>query len=169
MDEIQAGYGRTGTFFAHQQAEIKADLITVAKGMANGFPIGGVLIGPQFNAWHGMLGTTFGGNHLACAAGLAVLEVLEAEDLMSQAAAAGEYLMAELTALPGVKEVRGYGLMIGIELNQAAGPLRKRLLLEHHIFTGSAALPNVIRLLPPLCLSRAQADHFLEALRTLLG
>ncbi|MEM7654934.1 MAG: aminotransferase class III-fold pyridoxal phosphate-dependent enzyme [Bacteroidota bacterium] len=168
LDEIQAGYGRTGRFFAHQHAGVAADLITVAKGMANGFPIGGVLIGPQFEAWYGMLGTTFGGNHLACAAGLAVLEVLEQENLIEQAARMGSYLMDALDDFAGITEVRGRGLMIGIELEQMAKPIRKQLLFEHQIFTGSSSRPNTLRLLPPLNLSQADADTFLEALQKVL-
>ena len=168
LDEIQSGYGRTGRFFAHQWAGIQADLITVAKGMGNGFPIGGVLISPQFKPVHGMLGTTFGGNHLACAAALAVIEVMEAEDLIANAGKVGDYLLSELRKLDGVKEVRGRGLMIGIELNEPAGEIRKKLLFEEHIFTGAAGT-HVVRLLPPLCLSMEQADIFLEAFKRVLA
>ena len=168
LDEIQAGYGRTGKFFAHQHAEVEAYLITVAKGMANGFPIGGVLIGPQFEAWYGMLGTMFGGNHLACAAGLAVLEVLEQEHLLEKSTEMGTYLMDALNDYAGISEVRGRGLMIGIELEQAAKPIRQQLLFEHQIFTGSSSRPNTLRLLPPLNLSKADADMFLAALRQVL-
>jgi acetylornithine/N-succinyldiaminopimelate aminotransferase len=162
-DEIQSGYGRSGKFFAHQHAGVQADLITVAKGMGNGFPIGGVLVSPSFEAWPGMLGTTFGGNHLACAAGLAVLDTIESEKLMENARQEGAYLIEKLAARVGKENVRGKGLMIGIELPAPAGPLRKKLLFEHHIFTGSSSQPHVLRLLPPLSLNRSEADHFLEA------
>ena len=159
-DEIQAGYGRSGRFFGHQYSGVRADLITIAKGMGNGFPIGGVLIGPQFEAWYGMLGTTFGGNHLACAAALAVLEVMESEKLVGHAESMGNYLMDKLRSHPLVKEVRGKGLMIGLELTVPAGDIRKKLLFENHIFTGSS-LTHVIRLLPPLNLTQEEADVFL--------
>lgn len=169
LDEIQAGYGRTGKFFAHQHAGIQPDLITLAKGMGNGFPIGGVLIAPHLKPWHGMLGTTFGGNHLACAAGIAVLDVLAEETLMAHAAEMGDYLMSALQEVPQVKEVRGLGLMIGAELPGPAAPIRKELLYQHHIFTGSSSDPNVIRLLPPLTLTREQADQFLAAFRSVMA
>jgi acetylornithine aminotransferase len=161
-DEIQAGYGRSGRFFGHQYSGVKADLITVAKGMGNGFPVGGVLIGPQFEAWPGMLGTTFGGNHLACAAALAVLEVIEKENLITHAESMGNYLRQALAKHPLVKEVRGKGLMIGLELHVPAAPIRKQLLFENHIFTGSSSMKNVLRLLPPLNLTKEEADHFLQ-------
>jgi acetylornithine aminotransferase len=168
LDEVQSGYGRSGAFFAHQHAGIQADIITTAKGMGNGFPIAGTLLGPQFAAKHGLLGTTFGGNYLACAAGLAVLEIVEQENLMANAASLGGYLMGQLAQLaqfPGIKEVRGQGLMIGIELDQPAAPLRKRLLEAHGIFTGSSSEANTLRLLPALNVERAQLDLFLEALQ----
>ncbi|MEL6672195.1 MAG: aminotransferase class III-fold pyridoxal phosphate-dependent enzyme [Bacteroidota bacterium] len=168
LDEIQSGYGRTGKFFAHQHAGIRPDLITVAKGMGNGFPIGGVLISPRFEPWFGMLGTTFGGNHLACAAGLAVLEVLEQEKLITQAAEVGHYLMEALSNLEGIKEVRGKGLMLGMELEVPAGPVRKALLFEHQIFTGSAAQKETLRLLPPLSMTQADAERFITALTSVL-
>lgn len=164
LDEIQAGYGRSGKFFGHQYAGIKADLITIAKGMGNGFPIGGVLIGPQFEAWYGMLGTTFGGNHLACAAALAVLEVIESEALVKKAALTGAYLKQALEAMPGIKEVRGRGLMLGMELYGPAKAVRSHLLHHHHIFTGSSSHANTLRLLPPLNIEQSQADQFLTAL-----
>ena len=167
LDEIQSGYGRTGRFFAHQQAGIRPDLITTAKGMANGFPIGGVLIAPHFEARPGMLGTTFGGNHLACAAAIAVLKVLERDRLVENAAAVGQYLLDELHAFDGLKEVRGRGLMIGIEIDGSGSELRKRLLFEKHIFTGGAGA-SVVRLLPALCLTRELAARFLEAFRDTL-
>lgn len=164
LDEIQSGYGRTGAFFAHQHAGIKADIITIAKGMGNGFPVGGVLIGPQFTPWHGMLGTTFGGNHLACAAGIAVLEVLRDERLMLHAGYLGNYLIRRLKEIPAITDVRGRGLMIGFSLPYSSADVRKRLLMEHHIFTGSASDPNTVRLLPPLSVTKGQIDLFFEAL-----
>jgi len=164
LDEVQSGYGRTGNFFAHQHAGIQADIITVAKGMGNGFPIGGTLLSPAFMPKHGMLGTTFGGNYLACAAGLAVLEILENENLMAHAKALGAVLIPELEALPGIKEVRGRGLMIGVELEGSAGPLRKKLLETHGIFTGSSSDPNTLRLLPALNVGQPEIDYLLEAL-----
>lgn len=167
LDEIQSGYGRTGRFFAHQQAGIRPDLVTTAKGMGNGFPIGGVLIAPHFEARAGMLGTTFGGNHLACAAAIAVLEVFERENLVANAASVGAYLLAELRRIPSLREVRGRGLMIGIEIDGSAAELRRRLLFEQRIFTGGAGA-STVRLLPALGLTRADADHFLNAFNTLL-
>lgn len=164
LDEIQSGYGRSGKFFAFQYTDIQPDLITVAKGMGNGFPIGGVLIHPKFQAKYGMLGTTFGGNHLACAAGLAVLEVMEKENLIENASNVGNYLLKELNNFDGVREVRGQGLMIGVEFDFPTGDLRKHLLFKEHVFVGSASNANVIRLLPPLSLSKAEADLFLEKL-----
>jgi acetylornithine/N-succinyldiaminopimelate aminotransferase len=160
-DSVQCGYGRTGDFYSHDYAGISADVYTMAKGMGNGFPIGGISIAPKFVPWHGMLGTTFGGNHLACAAALAVLEVMEQDQLMKNAAEVGAYLIEELKKFKQVKEVRGRGLMIGIELPAELPDVKKNLLFKHHIFTGEAK-PNVIRLLPALNLSKAQADHFLE-------
>jgi len=168
LDEIQSGYGRTGKFFAHQHTGIKADIITLAKGMGNGFPIGGVMIAPKFEAWYGMLGTTFGGNHLACAAGIAVLEVLQKEELIEHAAALGDYLKEELSQIPGIKEIRGEGLMIGMHLESDAKPVRLKLLKEHRIFTGSSSQAQTLRLLPPLSMTRAQADQFIEALKQVL-
>lgn len=168
LDEIQSGYGRTGKFFAHQWAGIRPDMITVAKGIANGFPMGGVLIGPQFEAWYGMLGTTFGGNHLACAAALAVLDVIESERLIENANEVGEYLIAELSKMPRLKEVRGRGLMIGIEIEGSAAELRRRLLFEKHIFTGGAGATTV-RLLPALGVGSKEADRFLAAFAELIN
>ena len=168
LDEIQSGYGRTGRFFAHQYAGIRPDLITTAKGMGNGFPIGGVLIAPHFEARPGMLGTTFGGNHLACAAAIAVLETIEREGLVENATAVGEYLLGELRAMPMLREVRGRGLMIGIEIEGSGAELRRRLLFEKHIFTGGAGA-STVRLLPALCLTREQADSFLAAFRETLA
>lgn len=161
-DAIQCGYGRSGQFFAHDFYEVEADLYTMAKGMGNGFPIGGVLISPKFEAKFGLLGTTFGGNHLACAAALAVAEVIDEEQLIKNARVLGDYLIDELRGLSNVTDVRGRGLMIGIDLPYEVSDLRKKLLFEHHIFTGSASDNQTIRLLPALNLSRTQVDHFLE-------
>ncbi|MEM1323559.1 MAG: aminotransferase class III-fold pyridoxal phosphate-dependent enzyme [Bacteroidota bacterium] len=169
VDEIQSGYGRSGHFFAFQQAGVEPDLITVAKGMGNGFPIGGLLIHPKFKPSYGLLGSTFGGNHLACAAGLAVLEVIRDEQLMSNAQIQGNYLMQQLKALGAFQEVRGQGLMIGLELNQAAAPLRKHLLYEEKIFTGSSSNPNVLRILPPLTISPTEIDLFVAAMERSLA
>jgi acetylornithine aminotransferase len=166
LDEIQSGYGRSGKFFAHQYYGIKPDIITVAKGIANGFPCGGVLISPMFNPVKGQLGTTFGGNHLACAAALAVIDVMEQENLVDNAAKVGEYLLSELRKMPFVKEVRGNGLMIGIEMEEPIKEIRRKLLFEKRIFTGVSG-QNVIRLLPPLCIGKEQADEFLEAFSSL--
>ncbi len=170
LDEVQSGYGRTGRFFAHQWVDgIMPDLITMAKGMGNGFPIGGLLISPDFKASYGLLGTTFGGNHLACAAGLAVLEVLEAEQLQSKALELGEKLMEELKQIPGITDVRGKGLMVGIDLDRDAGPVRSELVSKYHIFTGSAAKKQTIRLLPPLSVDWNQLNSFLVALKEILS
>ena len=167
LDEIQSGYGRSGRFFAHQHAGIRPDLITVAKGIANGFPMGGVLISPKFKPVYGQLGTTFGGNHLGCAAALAVLDVMEDEHLVENAARVGAHLLEELRALPGIKEVRGQGLMIGIEFSAPVQELRRRLIFEQHVFTGASGT-NVIRLLPPLCLSMDEADEFIRRFKQCL-
>lgn len=167
-DEIQSGYGRTGRFFAHQHADIQADLITVAKGMGNGFPVAGVLIGPQFKASHGLLGTTFGGNHLACEAALAVLEVIHSEALINNAQTIGDYLIAQLKTIPAIREVRGKGLMIGLEFDFAVAELRDHLLKKHQIFTGASGI-NVIRLLPPLSITKPMADSFIYALKASLN
>lgn len=165
LDEIQSGYGRTGSFFAHQHSGIRPDIITCAKGIANGFPMGGVLIAPSIKAVKGMLGTTFGGNHLACTAALAVLDVMEREELVQNAAEVGDYLIEHLRAIPGVSQVRGRGLMIGFEVEGWSGSdLRRALLFDHHIFTGGAGAATV-RLLPALGLNRMQADIFIDALR----
>lgn len=167
VDEIQSGYGRSGKFFAHQYAGIKPDLITVAKGIANGFPMGGLLISPEFKPVYGMLGTTFGGNHLACAAAIAVLDIMERERLVENAAAVGSFLLDELKMLPGIKEVRGRGLMIGIEFDGSIKETRSRLLFDEHVFTGVAGT-NTIRLLPPLCLTMEEATEFLRRFRKVL-
>ncbi|NEM98754.1 aspartate aminotransferase family protein [Pontibacter burrus] len=168
LDEVQSGYGRSGKFFAHQHTDVKPDLITVAKGMGNGFPIGGVLISPNIEAKHGMLGTTFGGNYLACAAGIAVLEVMEQEQLLDNATRMGQRLMQELQALPGVREVRGQGLMIGVELEESCAPVRKELLEKHRIFTGSSSDKNTLRLLPPLTISAREIEAFVSAFESIV-
>lgn len=167
LDEIQSGYGRSGKFFAHQYYGIKPDLITVAKGIGNGFPLAGVLISLMFKAVYGQIGTTFGGNHLACAASLAVMDVMEQEDLVDNAARVGQYLIDELKKLPQIKEVRGCGLMIGIEFDQPVKELRSRLIFNEHVFTGVSGT-NVIRLLPPLCLSMEEANEFLTRFKRVL-
>ncbi|WP_323758324.1 aspartate aminotransferase family protein [Roseivirga sp.] len=164
LDEVQSGAGRTGKFFAHQHSIVRADIITMAKGMGNGFPVGCVLISPEIEPWHGMLGTTFGGNHLACAASLAVLEVIEEEHLLKNTAEMGAYLETELKKIKEVKEVRGKGLMIGAEFDFDVAALRKALIFEYGIFTGSASNKNTIRILPPLNISKAELDQFLAAL-----
>ena len=164
-DEIQCGYGRSGKFFAHQHSGIKADLITMAKGMGNGFPIGGVLISPEFKASYGLLGTTFGGNHLACAAAVAVLDVIEQESLIENAKEIGEYVGIQLNKFPKIKEVRGRGSMIGIEFDFPIGELKNNLVTKHNIFVGYAGT-NVIRLLPPLTVTKQYIDKFISALET---
>ncbi|MBO3700771.1 aspartate aminotransferase family protein [Roseivirga sp. E12] len=164
MDEVQSGAGRTGKFFAHQHADIRPDIITLAKGMGNGFPVASVFIAPKFEPWHGMLGTTFGGNHLACAAALTVLEVISEEKLMQNAKALGDYAMDRLSKMPAVKEVRGKGLMIGAEFDFPVADLRKNLLMDHKIFTGSAANKSTLRLLPSLAVTKEELDQFFEAL-----
>ena len=168
-DEIQCGYGRSGKFFAHQYLGVKPDMITVAKGIANGFPMSGLLISPKFTPVYGQLGTTFGGNHLGCAAALAVLDVIEEEGLVQNAAEVGEYLIGRLRNenLPHVVDVRGRGLMIGIELDQPYKEIRSRLVKEQHCFTGCSGT-NVIRLLPPLCMTKADADDFIERFKAVL-
>jgi acetylornithine aminotransferase len=163
-DSVQCGYGRSGKFYSHDYAGVNADIYTMAKGMGNGFPVGGIIIAPHIQASYGLLGTTFGGNHLACAAALAVLEVIEQDQLIQNAQHIGNYLMTQLSGLPHIKEVRGRGLMIGIELPEELNHIRKELLFKHKIFTGEAK-PNVIRLLPSLALTQAQADQFLAALK----
>jgi len=166
-DSVQCGYGRTGLFYSHDYSGVEADVYTMAKGMGNGFPVAGISIAPKFKPWHGELGTTFGGNHLACAAALAVLEVMEQDNLMKNAEEIGDYLVTELKKFEQVVEVRGRGLMIGIELPAELAHVKKELLFTHHIFTGEAK-PNVIRLLPALNLTKAHADEFLAAFRKLV-
>ena len=163
LDEVQSGYGRTGKFFSHQWAEIEADLITIAKGMGNGFPIGGVLIHPSIKPWSGMLGTTFGGNYLACAAGISVLDVIEKENLMSNAEVIGNYIVEKLKSFDAILDIRGKGLMIGFDLPDSHSKLRNELLLKHQIFTGEAK-PNTVRLLPSLALTKSEVDIFLKAM-----
>lgn len=167
-DEIQCGYGRSGKFFAHQWLDIRPDIITVAKGIANGFPMGGVLISPEFTPKYGQLGTTFGGNHLACAAALAVLDVMESESLVDNARVVGDYLMARLNDLkqsePHITDIRGRGLMIGIELDIPHKDVRQPLIYEQHCFTGCSGT-NTLRLLPPLCLTKAEAEEFITRLK----
>lgn len=168
LDEIQSGYGRTGKFFAHQHHGITPDIITCAKGIANGFPMGAVLISPKIKATKGMLGTTFGGNHLACAAAIAVLDIMEDEKLIENAASVGDYLITELKKIPDITDVRGRGLMIGFEVEGFTGSdLRKKLLFDHHIFTGGAGKLTV-RLLPALTLSKPDAAHFIKELKKAL-
>lgn len=169
LDEVQSGVGRTGKFFAHHYAQIKPDIITVAKGLGNGFPVAAVLISPNIQPWHGMLGTTFGGNHLACRAALSVLEVIEEEMLMGNATLLGAWFKEELMKIPQVKSVRGIGLMLAVILDDTAADLRKQLLFEHHIFTGSAADKNAIRILPPLNISKEELNQFLKALKSVLS
>lgn len=168
VDEIQSGYGRSGKFFAHQYAGVRPDIITCAKGIANGFPMGAVLISPEFKAVKGMLGTTFGGNHLACAAAIATLEVIRDEKLIDNAATTGAYLLEELRKMPALKDVRGRGLMIGVEVEGSGAEVRRELLFGHKIFTGGAGV-STVRLLPALCLDRRQADHFLNEFKELIN
>ena len=168
-DEIQCGYGRSGKVFAHQWLDIRPDIITVAKGIANGFPMGAVLIGPEFKPVYGQLGTTFGGNHLACAAALAVLDVFEEENLVENARVVGEYLIERIKELKNekIKDVRGRGLMIGIDLDCPHADVRKPLIYQEHCFTGCAGT-NILRLLPPLCLTKEDADDFIKKLKKVL-
>lgn len=163
-DEIQSGYGRTGKFFAHQHAGIRPDIITSAKGIANGFPMSAVLVSPEIRPEKGMLGTTFGGNHLACAAAIAVLEIMRDENLVENAARTGERLIARLRSIPEIKEVRGRGLMIGMEIDGDASELRRKLLFGNHVFTGGAGI-HTVRLLPPLTITDGEADIFIERLK----
>lgn len=168
LDEIQSGYGRSGKFFAHQHAGIRPDMITVAKGIANGFPMSAVLISPEFKPVYGMLGTTFGGNHLACAGAIAVLDIMEKEQLIANTAQVGQFLIDELKHLPGLKEVRGRGLMIGVEFSDSIKEVRSKLLFEEKVFTGVAGT-NTIRLLPPLCLTLNEAKEFIRRFKKVLG
>ncbi len=169
IDEIQSGYGRSGKFFAHQYADVKPDIITVAKGMGNGFPVSGVLVSPNIQPWMGMLGTTFGGSHLACAAGLAVLEIMDKEALIDNSAKMGELFKTALVSIPAVKEVRGRGLMIGVTLDRPAKPVRDALVFNHRIFTGSSTDPHTLRILPPLSIGKEEVDQFLSTLKHVLS
>ena len=164
VDEVQSGYGRTGKFFAHQYANVQPDIISMAKGMGNGFPIGGILISPKIESKKGMLGTTFGGSHLACAAGIAVLDVMKNENLIDNAAAMGAYVIEQLSGCAGIKDIRGEGLMIGVELEPEFADVRNKLLFESHIFTGGAK-NNVMRLLPPLSVTKEEIDEFIQAFK----
>ena len=164
-DEVQSGFGRTGDFFAFQHHEIDPDIISIAKGMGNGFPVGGILIHPKFKASYGLLGTTFGGNHLACAASLSVLEVMEEENLMKNAQEISKHFLQEAQTIPGVKKIKGRGLMLGLEFDFPIAELRKKLIFEHKIFTGSAKNPNVLRILPPLTIRKTHINQFIEALK----
>lgn len=169
LDEVQSGYGRSGVFFAHQLSDIKPDIITIAKGMGNGFPVGGTLLSPLFQAKYGLLGTTFGGNYLACAAALAVLEIIRDENLVARAKALGEQLIPELKAIPGVEEVRGTGLMLGIQTPYSAAQIRKTLLMDNKIFTGSASQANTVRLLPALNVQENELQQFVDGLKKALN
>ncbi len=169
IDEVQSGYGRSGKFFAHQYSDVKPDIITVAKGMGNGFPVAAVLIQPNIPGKHGMLGTTFGGNYLACAAAIAVLDVIRDENLLLHSETMGNYLMLELKSIKGVKEVRGLGLMIGVELEDACAPIRNKLLSEHKMFTGSSSDKNTLRILPALNVKKEDIDSFLAAFKSVLS
>lgn len=168
LDEVQSGFGRTGRFFAHQHAFIQPDIISIAKGMGNGFPVGGIMINPSLKPKIGMLGTTFGGNHLACAASLAVLEVIEREQLIQHAAQIGKYLVSELQHFSAIKEIRGKGLMIGLEFDHPIADLRKKLLYDQKIFTGSSSNKNTLRLLPPLNIGEKEVTQFLKALKKVM-
>lgn len=168
LDEIQSGYGRSGKFFAHQYANVRPDIITTAKGMGNGFPLAGVLIQPKIQAKHGMLGTTFGGNQLACAAGNAVLDVLENEKLIENAEKIGAYISSELKNTPGITQVKGLGLMLGVELEYPVKELRLILLTDYRIITGASANPNLLRILPPLGITAEEVDPFISVLKKLL-
>jgi acetylornithine/N-succinyldiaminopimelate aminotransferase len=169
LDEVQSGYGRSGKFFAHQYSGVKPDIISVAKGMGNGFPVAGILIAPHLQPKHGMLGTTFGGAYLACAAAIAVLDVIKNENLIANSETIGNYLMSELRTLKGVKEVRGLGLMIGVELEEACAPVRNKLLSDYKMFTGSSSDKNTLRILPALNIKKEDIDKFLVALKEVLS
>jgi len=169
LDEVQSGYGRSGKFFAHQYAGVKPDIISVAKGMGNGFPVAGILIAPHLKPKHGMLGTTFGGAYLACAAAIAVLDVIKSENLISNSEIIGNYLMNELKAIKGVREVRGLGLMIGVELEVPCADIRNQLLSEHKMFTGSSSDKNTLRILPALNIKKEDIDKFIVAFKSVLS
>lgn len=167
-DEVQAGYGRTGDFFAFQKHGLRPDIISIAKGMGNGFPVGGILIDKSIEAKSGMLGTTFGGNHLACAAGISVLEVIQKENLLKNAVEIFDYVTEKTAEIPQIKKVKGRGLMLGLEFDFEIAELRKKLLYEHHIFTGAAANKNLLRILPPLNIKKEYFDEFFKALKVAL-
>ena len=168
LDEIQSGYGRSGKFFAFQHHKIKPDIITTAKGMGNGFPIGGVLIAPKLKASLGMLGTTFGGNHLACAAAISVLEIIEKEKLMENVQEISMYFLSEIKQIPQIKNIKGRGLMVGVEFEFEVGELRKELIYDHNIFTGGAMNKKLLRILPPLNVKKEHIDTFIKALKEIL-
>lgn len=165
LDEVQSGYGRTGDFFAHQHAGIKADVITMAKGMGNGFPIGGIILSPEFKASYGLLGTTFGGNHLACAACSAVLDVIENEKLLENAKSQGDYLIQELSKIDAIEAITGRGLMLGLVIKGDGKALRSSLLTKHNIFTGGCANPNILRLLPPMNITQKESDKLINSIK----
>jgi len=169
LDEIQSGYGRSGQFFAFQYHNIKPDIITIAKGMANGFPIGGVLIAKKHKAKYGMLGTTFGGNHLACVAAISVLDIIEEQNLISNVNEVSNYFMEEIKQISEVKKVKGKGLMLGVEFDFEVGELRKKLIFDKHIFTGGSNNKNLLRILPPLTITKAQINEFIKALKEVLA
>lgn len=164
VDEVQSGYGRTGKFFAHQFHDVKPDIISIAKGMGNGFPIGGILISPKFQATYGMLGTTFGGNHLACTAAIAVLEVIEQDNLLGNVKMMSNYFIDKANSIPQVKSIKGRGLMLGLEFDFEVAELRRKLIYEKHIFTGGANNKKLLRILPPLTIQKEHVDTFIEAL-----
>ena len=169
LDEVQSGYGRSGKFFAHQHHGIKPDIICMAKGMGNGFPIGGILTSPKFKASHGLLGTTFGGSHLACAAGIAVLDDIEKEKLMDNVLIIEKYFFEQIKQIPEIIKVKGRGLMLGVEFDFEVGPLRKKMIMEKHIFTGSSSNKNLLRILPPLTVKKEDIDQFIIALKEALA
>jgi len=168
LDEVQSGYGRSGKFFAFQHHDIQPDIITVAKGMGNGFPIGGVLIADKFKAKYGLLGTTFGGNHLACAAGIAVLDVMKEEELMNNVKEIYAYFLQEISTVSKIKKIKGKGLMLGLEFDFEVGELRKKLIFDHHIFTGGSNNKKLLRILPPLSIKKVHVDIFINALKEIL-
>ncbi len=168
LDEVQAGYGRSGQFFAHQYHSITPDIISIAKGMGNGFPIGGIMIAPHIKPTYGMLGTTFGGNHLACVAAMAVLEVIETENLIDNARMTGEYFLSQVNNLPRVQKIKGRGLMLGLEFDFEVSDLRKKLIYDEHIFTGGAMNKKLLRILPPLTVGKSEIDQFIKALQHVL-
>lgn len=169
LDEVQSGYGRSGRFFAHQYHDINPDIISLAKGMGNGFPIGGILISPKFEASYGLLGTTFGGNHLSCAAGIAVIDTLEKENLLSNVNDMSVYFITEAKKIPQVKKIKGKGLMLGLEFDFEVGELRKKMIYDKHIFTGSANNKKLLRILPPLTVTKEHIDIFFTALKEVLN